>query len=387
MKRILYITLALLLPLLSMAEEQILSRPSKYLDRWNNYYWQFTSRDGLYRWQFDFDSKTTDLPDSTYTMAGKAFGNGYTYGFYTKDSLTRIEIQDLSVTIFHDEHGMEHVSATVKGGNEKLGMQQYELMYWEEAPIGNDTVVVVADYADFVDYCAMYDNMRFTGASDGYEVSVTVYTKVIEGHYTWDQAASIGSEVVMLRTGVRAPISEMDVTVTATEEGYLMEGYVLADHTWYAIRLNYRPKPTYHKEYISIVDYDWHLTEEQNILMTLRSEEAEYALTILTSDIEYRHRYTMTATTLMTDYVDADVWMYHNDETGTDVFTIEGSLYTEDFRQLVLTYAGEEKPIEGKNVEELPTIKTKNEVRKRLINNDLVIENLGRKYNVLGIGL
>ncbi len=338
-----------------------LARPTFVADSWGNLTCQTVSTDGLYRWQFDMRESSGEIVSGKTYKLGQELSAGYSYGFYTQDSIIRIEYQRAEFTYTRDENGLEYIDAYVKGGNQLMGVHEWQLHYQtHEIPsVQPDTVYLTVPFAEMSDYTRTYENFRFEGDCAGYHVSVTINSKQLVGEYDWSQAAAIGTEVQNLHDGTRYPMEDVHVTVVETEKGYKLTGVLTPYQQWegqvlvYAVELDYKPKPVFTKVFVPAVDYDWAVVDGAlHVQLYPQGEEMPtYEFVVQTTKMEELHRYTMLRGEVQADYYDADIRAFHNKEIG-DIYCIEANAWEygeEDGNpnyQYIINYVGVEKPLE-----------------------------------------
>lgn len=404
MKRFIYITLliAAVAPCFAAVDTLNLCRPAIFSDNWGNCYWQFVSTDGTTRWQFNFDNRpgipAEDVAYSLNNRNAQVYG-GYSYGFIATDTLMRIEYDSVHFQLTRDEANLRHVAIFIKGSNQEIGRKTWRLFYDEAAslPVATDTIPLNITNAEMADYRASYNNFRFSGATDNYHVSVTInHPASLVGDFTWSDAEAIGSEIQDLTTGQRIPVIDLNVQVQQTASGHKMTGHLLGQNgRCYAISLDNTPKPVYQKVFITATDYNWTQTED-GLQVTLYSNAAtgltfQYVITSGEMGNRVRHSIEngeLNPTLSHAEQADGEplsfdeafIWGYHNNETGTDVYTIEADAYCNDMKAYILSYAGVEKELANA----LETILHKVPAEKILINGQLRIIKGNKQYDVLG---
>lgn len=368
-----------------------LARPTMYVDNWSNCYWQAASVDGTTRWQFDFDSKTTNLADGVYSLANEKIVYSYTYGYDCHDTITRISIEELEVTLSHDTKGLEHIVAVVKGGNNDIGSKIWTLTYDEpeQLPDAIDSKSLEVIDATYSDLRHLYNNLSMEGISGAYNVSVTLYGEGKNspvGDYDWSKMMAFDTEIEHIATHKHIPA--IDAQLTLSEQtysdtvGYKMAGYLLgADSVRYDVVLYYHPRRSYKQQVLMVTDYTMELQNGQ-LFLSLATAEKTFQLTIHDTEMRDLHTYSMQKGDLSCAYVDADARAFINreHEFGT-TYSIEANIYTSDYIKYVLIYDGEQKKI----VTAMEETMNETTCQKVLRDGRVCILREGKLYDVNGI--
>lgn len=356
MKRFCVIGWLILSAMLSYgAETVILCRPSMVADNYGNLTLQAFAADGITKWQFDFSVQNKQLIENkTYTLMDGMHA-GYSYGFHMGDSVTRVEFRSAEFTYYTDEQG-EHIRASVTGGNQAIGNHSWVLTYDpKDLPTHTpDTVVLAMHTHELSDYTRTYENFRFEGTTSEYDVTVTINSNTIPGHYLWNHASASGMYLTRRSDGAILPIEDIDVTVSATENGYLLTGNLFDEQNYvvYQVSIDYTYQPTFRKEFLRVSDYTWRRTAEGLAVQLVTEDERTFDFVVSAAEMVNLHRYSMTNGELMTDYYDADIRAFNDPDIG-NAFTIEANVWMygepENF-QYILSYVGQRKPIITTNV-------------------------------------
>ena len=121
-----------------------------------------------------------------------------------------------------------------------VDLHAYHVTMTYSVPVATDTVDIVAPNAIFNDYSGYDGSYQFVGytADSLSQVAVNYYASQITGSFTWGDCDASYSGVVY--NGESKEVYSGDFTVTATANGYSIEGYLLCtDNVCYHFTMTY----------------------------------------------------------------------------------------------------------------------------------------------------